>query len=274
MSKIIIVEDDPMISEIYQRKFSESGYETLVAGSGDQVLALASKEKVDVILLDLIMPKMDGFEVIEKIRNGNYDKNIKIIVFSNLSQQEDRNRALNLGANGFIVKSNYTPSSLIKEVRRITDLCEEGKRNEAIRNGEKTPADPVGNGKKKKVLLIEDEEIFVEMFGDKLKQNGYDVTSAQNGAWGFKEALASDFDIFIVDLVMPVMTGDEIIKKLKMEEKTKNIPIIAISASIEDETGKEILKLGADKFFVKTQIIPSKLVKEVDELLESREGEK
>jgi len=90
---------------------------------------LAKKEKIDIILLDLIMPKMDGFEVTKNLRSGNFDPNIKIIIFSNLNQKEDKEKAMNLGANGFIVKSNYNPSELVAEVQRLADQVEEQKKN-------------------------------------------------------------------------------------------------------------------------------------------------
>ena len=98
MVKIIIVEDDPMISEVYQKKFTEAGFEVSTADSGEQTLNLAKKEKPDAILLDLVMSKMDGFEVIKRIRSGDFDGNIKIIVSSNLGQKEDQEKAMKLGA--------------------------------------------------------------------------------------------------------------------------------------------------------------------------------
>jgi DNA-binding response OmpR family regulator len=120
MTKVLIAEDDLMISEIYQRKFTEKGYEVLTAFSGDQVLEIVKKEKIDTILLDLLLPKMDGFQVTENLRNGNYDPNIKIIISSNMSQKEDREKVLELGANGFITKSQYTPSEMVEEIKRLT----------------------------------------------------------------------------------------------------------------------------------------------------------
>ncbi len=120
MQKVLIAEDDPMISEIYQKKFTDNGYIVLTAFSGDQVLEIVKKEKVDIILLDLLIPKMDGFAVIENLRNGKYDPDIKIIVSSNLSQREDQEKVMALGANGFILKSQYTPSEMIKEIEKLT----------------------------------------------------------------------------------------------------------------------------------------------------------
>jgi DNA-binding response OmpR family regulator len=267
MSKIIIVEDDPMISEIYQKKFSDSGFEVLTADSGDKVLELAKTENVDAILTDLIMPKMDGFEVIKNLRGGNYDPEIKIIVFSNLSQREDREKSIKLGADGFITKSEYSPSDLVKEIKRLLGQFKEQKRNgERLANGK-------GNGKKngkqkaKKILMIEDEDVFIEMFGEKLRQEGYDVVSASNGAWGYKEAVKDKFDLLIIDMSMPAMSGVEIVEKLKLEEATKNIPIIMLSASASDEERKKVEELGINGFLVKTQVTPSEVFKKVEEIL-------
>ena len=263
MPSIIIVEDDPMISEIYQKKFTDSGYQVFLATSGEQTLSIAKKDKIDLVLLDLIMPKMNGFEVLENLRGGGYDPNIKIIVFSNLSSAEDRERAAKLGANGFIAKSEFSPSDLVKEVGRLMGQYQEQEKNDSrSASGETALSDSA-----KKILMIEDEEIFVEMFGEKLKQEGYAVSFARNGAWGVKDALSGKFDLFIIDMVMPAMSGEEMVAKLKMEDSTKNVPIIVLSASVEDKAAKSVEEMGINGFFVKTQITPSELAKKVKELL-------
>lgn len=274
MSKIIIVEDDPMISEIYQKKFSEAGFEVLSADSGDKVLEIAKNEPVDAILLDLIMPKMDGFEVLKNLRGGGYDPNIKVIIFSNLSQREDREKALNLGASGFVTKSEYSPSELVQEVQRLLNQFSEQKRNEDMRSGGGEPifSKKGGTGEKARILIIEDEDIFIEMFGGKLRQEGFDVVPAKNGAWGYKEALKGGFDFFIIDMSMPAMSGDEILEKLKLEDSTKDIPVIMLSASSTDEEKQKVESLGVDDFLLKTQVTPSDLCKRVEEILKSREA--
>lgn len=266
MARIIIVEDDPMIAEIYQKKFTEAGFEALVANSGEQVLTLAKKEQVEAILLDLILPKMDGFEVLKVLRDGDYDRNIKIIISSNLNQKEDQDKAIKLGANGFITKSEYTPSNLIKEVERLLNQFGEEKKNE-IREENIQSGQIEKNSIKKKILMIEDEEIFLEMFGDKLRQDGYEVKLASNGAWGLKEALQGDYDLFVIDMIMPHITGDEIVAKLKLEDKTKNKPIIILSASVDELVQKKVESMGISAFFVKTQLVPSDLSRKVGEIL-------
>ncbi len=276
MTKIIIVEDDPMISEIYQKKFSESDFEVLVADSGEQALELVKKNEVELILLDLIMPKMDGFEVIKNIRSGNYNQKAKIIVFSNLSQKEDQDKAIKLGADGFIIKSDYTPSALVEEVKRIFNQCKEEDKNKNKEKVEEDKEKKVSDKEEvtivkpkvaKRILLIEDEDVFIEMFTKKLTEDGYIVESAKNGAWGLKEALSKYFDILIIDMVMPAMNGDEIVAALKQNDKTKDVPIIVLSASVEDDVREKVKELGVDAFFVKTQLVPSELSKEVTKLL-------
>ncbi|MFZ2188033.1 MAG: response regulator [Candidatus Moraniibacteriota bacterium] len=119
----------------------------------------------------------------------------------------------------------------------------------------------------KKILIIEDQEVFVEMFGGKLKQDGFSVSAARNGAWGIKEAMQEDFDLIIIDMVMPAMNGEEVVAKLRMEEKTKHIPIIVLSASVDEETQKRVEQMGIQAFFVKTRITPSDLSKEAMDIV-------
>jgi DNA-binding response OmpR family regulator len=271
MSKIIIVEDDQMISEIYCKKFSSSGFEVFAATTAEQALAIAGKEKADVVMTDLIMPKMDGFQLIEKLRGGEYDANIKIIVTSNLSQKEDRDKAIKLGADGFVTKSEFSPSELVAEIQRLLNQYQKQKKNELIQSGDADYIDTNKWNKQKKILLIEDEDIFIDMFGGKLKQDGFFVESANNGAWGLKEAMKNDYDLFVIDMMMPAMTGDEIVEKLKMEDKTKNIPIIVLSASLDDEVAKKVMAMGATEFYIKTKITPSELSDKIIEILSKTE---
>lgn len=122
MKKILIVEDDPMLVEIYQRKFSDDGYEVVTAITGAEVLKKIKTEKPELVLLDLVLPEEDGFHVLEKIRKDPNTKNMKVIIFSNLSQQEDQERAAELGAQGFLTKSDYTPAEMVEAVQKILKI--------------------------------------------------------------------------------------------------------------------------------------------------------
>lgn len=126
----------------------------------------------------------------------------------------------------------------------------------------------------KKILMIEDGEVFIEMFGDRLKQEGYEMEFARNGAWGLKEATEKDFDLFIMDMLMPAMNGEEMIAKLKMDEKNKNKPIIVLSASVDHATQRRVEAMGISAFYVKTHVTPGELAQKVSELLKINNGDK
>src|SRR3990167_4159815 len=162
MAKILLVEDDPMIGEIYERKFSSAGFDVKRAVSGKQVLQFAGEEPFDLVLLDIILPGMNGLDVLKELKkSGNYDARMKVFIFSNLNAREEQDKAFENGADGFIPKTKYSPSELVMEVQRILQEYGEMAKNE-LRHANGNAEKGEENGRKK-ILLIEDEEIFMEM---------------------------------------------------------------------------------------------------------------
>lgn len=123
------------------------------------------------------------------------------------------------------------------------------------------------NHMKKKILFIEDEEIFAELFGKKLEDDGYEVEYANNGVLGNKMASENEYDLIITDIVMPAMPGDEIIRRLKLDDKTKNIPVVVLTASVTEEDIQPVRDMGIADFFIKTHVVPSDLARRVKEIL-------
>ena len=118
--KVLIVDDDKFLLDMYTIKFEESGYEAIAAfGSVDALNKLKAGLAPDVILLDVVMPVMDGFEFLEKVKKEGIAPEAKIIVLSNLGQQSDIERGQKLGAVGYIVKASATPSEVMKKVTEI-----------------------------------------------------------------------------------------------------------------------------------------------------------
>jgi DNA-binding response OmpR family regulator len=113
--KVLIVEDERPLSHALELKFTHEGYEVVIATDGAEALKIANTTKFEVILLDLIMPNMDGFTFMEKLK-----KKSPIIILSNLGQDEDKERAKELGAIGYFVKSNTPITEIIKAVKSNT----------------------------------------------------------------------------------------------------------------------------------------------------------
>ena len=270
MAKILLVEDDPFIAEIYQKKLESSGFETVNATSGKAVLKYVQEQKFDLILLDLVLPEMSGIEVLRELRhNKEYDQALKVVVFSNLSSAEDREQVLKLGANGFISKTEFSPSEVVGEIERFLRQFNEQDKNSA------NDARPEGERARleKKILLIEDEPVFVEMFTKRLQSEGYEVVTKQDGVQGLEAALSEVFDLIITDVMMLNMDGREFIKKLRDEEQGKDVPIFLLSASIsmEDESVKVLKDAGiVTQAFLKTEITPSQLVYAVNDYFQGK----
>lgn len=119
MKKILIIEDEEHLREMYKIKFVLEGFEVITAKDGEKGLALAKSEKPDLVLLDIIMPKINGFEVLEKIREDKSTKKMHVYILSNLGQDDEIERSKELGADGFFVKANLTPTQLAEKIKKI-----------------------------------------------------------------------------------------------------------------------------------------------------------
>ena len=119
MAKILIVEDDPLMSRMYQKIFTFENYEVEMAGDGQEGLDKARASKPTLILMDIMMPVMNGLEALEKLKADPETKAIPVIMLTNLAGQQDAEAALSKGAIKYIVKSEYEPKQVTSMVKEI-----------------------------------------------------------------------------------------------------------------------------------------------------------
>ena len=117
--KILIIEDDKFLGELISQKLSREGYAVSNAVDGESGVKKAETEVPDLILLDLILPGMDGFEVLEKIKEMPKLDQIPVIILSNLGQKEDIERGLKIGANDFLIKAHHTPPEIVEKIKEV-----------------------------------------------------------------------------------------------------------------------------------------------------------
>ena len=117
--KILLVEDDQFLIDIYTKKLKTSGFEVEVAETGTKAIAKAKEIKPDLIILDVVLPEMEGWEALRKIRGNEETKDTKVIFLSNLGQRGEVEKGLKLGALKYLIKSQYTPSEVVEEVKKI-----------------------------------------------------------------------------------------------------------------------------------------------------------
>lgn len=116
--KVLIVEDDEMISSMYKTKLEQLGYLVVLAANGVDGLELAKAENPDLILLDIIMPQLDGFSVLQQLKGDENMRNIPVIMLTNLGTDEDKEKGRIFGADGYLVKSNLTPTQVGEEIEK------------------------------------------------------------------------------------------------------------------------------------------------------------
>lgn len=119
MSKILFIEDEPNLQKAIDEVLKQEGFEILAALDGEKGLEVAKKEKPDLILLDLILPKKDGFEVLRELKADKELKDIPVIILTNLEGTGDVEKALDLGATTYLVKANYEIEDVLKKIKEF-----------------------------------------------------------------------------------------------------------------------------------------------------------
>lgn len=114
---VLIIEDDEFLRSLTAKRLEKEGFNVLVATDGDGGLQMASEEAPGIILLDLLLPGLSGYEVLEKLRANEGTKSTPIIIFSNLGQKEDVEKAKALGANDFLIKANFTLDDVVTKIQ-------------------------------------------------------------------------------------------------------------------------------------------------------------
>jgi DNA-binding response OmpR family regulator len=117
-TKIMIIEDDEFLVKAYRLKFNRLGFQVVIASNGVEGLEIVSRESPSLIILDLMLPKMDGFEFLKRIKSDRKSKSIPVVALSNLGQKTDQEKALALGAAEYFIKTEYTLDDIVKKIKK------------------------------------------------------------------------------------------------------------------------------------------------------------
>ncbi len=235
---ILIIEDDAFLGEALSGKFSLEGYKVTVVEDGKDGLDVLKKEKPDAVLLDVSLPTMSGYDILEAKRGDDTIAAIPVIIISNSGQPVEISRALELGAKGYIIKAQFEPSDVLSKVKQELSkmASEQPQRMDEIR---------------KKIVWVEDDKFLSDLIAKKLATEQFEFHYVPDG----KEAVSTVEmvmpDLVILDILLPEMDGFEILKRLKEGEKTKTIPVILFSNLGQKSDIDKGKQLGAQHFLVK-----------------------
>ena len=255
--RILVVDDNPLNVKLFSSKLAREGYDTVPAYDGREAIAKVIESKIDVILLDLMMPVMDGFEVIEKLKSNQETKNIPVIVITAMSEAEERLNKLEAKADELLAKPVSTVE-LVMRVRSMAHLREikdylDTKKAElsavpALEYSEDLRDDV---DKEPNILMVEDEDKDAKIVATYMADLPYRLIRARDG----DEALAiiekEKIDVMLLDIMLPGIDGFEICRRVKASEETRDIKIIAVTNVTDLENREKSLAMGMDEYLVK-----------------------
>lgn len=119
MKSILFVEDDPFLIDIYTTKLKEAGFSAIIVTDGSQVFKKIKEKMPDLLLLDIVLPSLTGWEILRAIQKDENLKNLKVIILSNLGEKEEVEKGLKFGAVKYLIKAHYTPTEVVREIKKI-----------------------------------------------------------------------------------------------------------------------------------------------------------
>ncbi len=270
--KILIIEDEENLAELYQLKFEQEGFIVFTSENGREGIEIAKQEQPDLILLDILLPNMNGYQVIDELKKDERTKDISVFFLSNLVQNGEVRKGIEAGAKEYLIKSSMTPSQLVERVKKFFSLQDSASKEAPDRPppAKNVPLKKAAQSGGYRVLLIEDNDALIEMYLQQFFREGMSVEVAKNGAWGIKLAKQNKFDIIIIDMVMPALDGHNTVKDLRKNSLTMDTPIIILSNSAQDGDITKAKQAGASAYLLKSSVTPVQITKEIFKLLNSQ----
>jgi PAS domain S-box-containing protein len=214
---ILVVDDDPTANDVIAHYLSEAGYSVAQAFNADQAIEMARRLVPLAITLDVLMPRISGFDVLIELKSQPDTKDIPVVM---VTVVDDRELALSLGAVDFFVKPLDR-----KRFLGVMRAIESKKANECL-----------------KVVVVDDEPYVVETISEILQSRGYEVLRAYSGRQGIDLAVAHLPDVIVLDLLMPQMTGFEVVEQLREHPALRETPIIVYTAKDLTEEDRQRLR--------------------------------
>lgn len=251
--RVLIVDDEPLNVRLLATILASEGYDIIRSYSGKDAINKAEQELPDLILLDIVMPDLNGYEVTRRLKKMAATCDIPVVLITTYTETEDKVKGLQAGADEFLNRP-IDQSELRARIRSLISLKQYREQLQARTRlehaftslPEREIADDHG-----KILLVEDNEIEAKVICNYLETRSYQVEHVKDGISAVRRVSSGDIDIVLLDLLLPKMDGFEVCRRLKREPLTRNIQIIMVTALEDIESKIRGLEQDADDFLVK-----------------------
>ncbi len=245
--KILVVEDDRDLALLLRRQLESEGYQVLLAGTGEDALWLAREAQPQLITLDIMLPDVDGFVVLQELKSNPLTSGVPVVIVSVLAESE---KGFALGAVDYIVKP-FVEQELLETVHRVLSHVETGPPH--------------------RLLVADDDPEVLARMEQALLLHGYEVWTATDGQQALTKAQEIRPDLILLDVGMPMMEQYEAVRRLKRNELTRTIPVVVTTDSPVDREQEKVRVLGMDvaEYLTKPLSIEV-LIREIKRLIAER----
>ncbi len=258
--KIVIVEDEEVLLELLKNKLEGAGFFVDVARDGLIGFDLIKRVHPDLVLLDMMLPGLTGFGVLEKMKEAGLLPATPVLIISNSGQPIETERAVALGVRDYMIKVNFDPNEVLMRVQALLE-AEKNRAGIAARDPSSAPST---SGT---VLIVEDDSLLQDLLNQRFIQGGHRVLKAHDAEEARRLLTAETPDAILLDLVLPGMNGIAFLEELKQGQNTRSIPVVIVSNLGQREEVEKGLALGAADYVVKAHISPGEIVRKVGGLI-------
>ena len=267
--KVAIIEDEEVLLNVLENKLKKEGFDVVTALDGEIGVKVVRESLPDIILLDIIMPKVNGFEVLAQLNQDHVLAKIPVIIISNSGQPVEIDKALSLGAKDYLVKAEFDPQEVIEKIKK--QLSSSVSPQSAVQSAESDGTSPKINADINPslftILLVEDDNFLRDLISQKLKRESFNVIEAIDGEDGVKKTGEHKPHLILLDLILPGMDGFEVLRDIHGNENSKKIPVIILSNLGQKDDIEKGMRFGAIDYLVKAHNTPGEIVDKVKEVL-------
>lgn len=246
MYKILIIEDDEIVAEVYKDKLQAEGYHVEVAYDGESGYARLKTFEPDLLLLDMMVPKLAGLDILRKLRGKDALEYFPVIAFS--GSEEMLEDAKGLGATRVLSKSELVPNQIVARITEVVAAQRAVEKSEALfaqkLAQEVLPA--------RRILIVEDDPIIMQMVKDLVEEEGYTAVSAEDGAKAYRILQRdADFVAGIFDVKTPAIQGTDLLRYMQTKKRLAKIPVLIMTGEQSVAIQSESFSAGAAIFLPK-----------------------
>ncbi len=257
---ILIVDDEPMTLDILEGYLTPAGYNFIRAKNGFQALDYLERHQVDLVLLDVMMPRLDGFKVCHQIKKSERWQHIPVILITAFWNKSEKEKGYKLGANGFLTKpidkqhlKKLVRSMLEANKQKSTPSAAPDSRQVGSQKGktQQPQKELTPDQGKHTILIVDDEPMALDILEGYLILDGYDIIRATSGFKALDCLAQNQIDLVLLDVMMPRLDGFKICQQIKEDARWQHIPVVLITSMWDKDQSERGRQAGANGFLSK-----------------------